>query len=136
MSKPAAPSIVEIVALPLLGIVAVELLHTRANELWLFCIPFLVVVIRLYLVQFQAPRQGIGVPDEEFRSAARNCVIWNQLASPVLLVVECAAVVAANPETLGGPWIFVVGAYALYVRLRFVSRRYWLTAATDWGDTE
>ena len=95
------PGFLEIVGLPILGAVAIEILHSRKNELVLFFIPFAIAGVRLFIAQFQVPSSREKV-DETTLRARRVSVAFNQVA-----------------------------VFAAYVTLRLQSRKYWIRAAID-----
>ena len=121
------PSYLEMVLLPVLGAVAIESLHTRKTELYLFFLPFFIVGIRMFIAQFQLP------PEPLDPRAAKIAVTINQLAAVLLFLAECGVVVASSPTTPWTVWVAVALFFLAYVGLRLLSRRYWIAAAIDPG---
>jgi hypothetical protein len=122
----------EIVGLPVVGALAIEVLHTPKNELVMFFIPFLLAVLRLFIAQFQVPPRGPGNSDNpQTRRAFRACVACNQLAVFVLILFEAAVVMAGGRDVPAELWAVVISIFVLYITLRLLSRRQWIAAAAQ-----
>ena len=125
-----APALVEIFGMPLIGIAVVELFHTSRNELFLLFVPFVIVVLRLFLIQFQTPPQGAKVSRREYKRAAKVSLRWNQLSLLPLMLLEFVSIVASSPTVPIFVWVILAGFFVLYVFLRLLSREEWFIAAT------
>ena len=124
-----APSTIEIIGLPIAGAAAIEMLHTRHNELVLLFCPFMIVVVRLFIAQFQIPPASRRSIDPSSQRASRLCIGINQIAAFVLLVFEAAVAILTGQDVPKLFWLGVAGIFSFYVALRLVSRKYWITAA-------
>lgn len=123
------PSLIGIIAFPLLGIAVAELLHTRKSELLLFVLPGPMGAIQVFIAQFQEPkaRKELTMETRQHRAVGR-CVAWNQLAVIPLVITEAGAIIALRPDV---PWKFacvIIVFFATYVVMRLRSRHYWLQA--------
>jgi hypothetical protein len=123
------PSLLEIVGLPVAGAVAIEVFHSRTNELILFAVPFLVAAVRVFVAQFQVPPMGGDDANHRTSQARSACVAINQISVLVLIFVECGVVMATSPSVPAEVWAIIAGIFSLYILLRLISRRCWIAAA-------
>ena len=128
MDNQSPPSLREIVGLPVVGAAFIEVVHTRNNELELLLAPFMIVVIRLFIAQFQAPPIDRRHAGPRALKAVGRYVAVNQLAAFVLLLVEFAVVLCSSPSTPGVLWLIAATIFLLYVGLRLFAGRYWTMA--------
>jgi hypothetical protein len=120
------PSLIEIVLAPLLGIVVVEMFHTRHNELFLFFIPFLLAVFRLVLNQRRQSAVARSLGEESRGSREiRTAASWDQGSILPLVLLEAGAVVASSPTVPAIAWMWVLLFYLTYVAMRVIARRHW-----------
>jgi len=122
------PSIAEIFLFPLIGALACDLLVTRRNELYFFCLPFIFVFIRMYLSQLKSPVAKLESGLLLFAYAKASYLGFEYAATLVLLFLEWVSVFASGHESSGALWALVAVMYAGYVMLRLVARSYWRLA--------
>jgi hypothetical protein len=134
-SKSSPPSLYEIFLFPIGAALVIEGVHTKRNELPLLFAPFLVVVIRLFIAQFQIPRTAAKSNIPLALKACRAAVNWNQISAVVLLLFEFTVVIAGSIATdpnaggaILGVWAVMTVMYLIYILLRLVSRQYYIKA--------
>jgi hypothetical protein len=131
VNLPPAPGRVEIFVFPLLGVLLVDLLHTRSNELVLLFIPFLICVIRFVPIQSRREQflnRAGGPSQRRLVAAAAN---WDTASVLPLALLESVAVIVAGPEMPAGGWVVVAVPYTVYVIMRLAGRRCWQRALMD-----
>lgn len=118
----------DILVVPLAGAAAIELFHTRQNELALLFIPFLLIVFHLFTAQFRLPGCKVESLDS-CDSAVGTYLGLVQAAALPLGLFEVMCVVASSPTTGSSPWPIAGGFYGLYVLMCLGARRFWRKAA-------
>lgn len=121
------PSIVEIFLFPIVGVVVVESIRTRHNELTLLTVPLVAVLIRLAWASAKIPRPRGSIGWEQFERLAKRSMETEQIAAVFLLLFEVAGVIVMSPGMGGlGGWVALAPFYAVYVVLRLLGRSQWI----------
>ncbi len=128
MHQQTPPGIFEIFFVPLLGVALIELLHTRQNELELFFLPFMTVILRLFMTQSKKPQLAAGADPRRFSWLANGRLAIEQFSTLVLLLVQVTAVMAGSPTVPSAIWLIVFLLFAVYVILRWSARQLWIRA--------
>ena len=121
------PSILEIFLFPIVGVVVVESIRTRHNELTLLTVPLFAVLVRLAWASAQMPRPRGSIGWEQFERLAKRSMETEQIAAVFLLVFEVAGVILMSPGAWGlNGWVALVPFYAVYVVFRLLGRSQWI----------
>ena len=80
------------------------MLHTRANELQLLFLPFLLVLIPFAAASFKQPRHLPGIDRRQFDRLVRNSVGIEQSSTLILLLMQFVAVMAGSSRRMWLAW--------------------------------